>query len=37
MLTSSSVATYPYNCDPDNVFGAYETQRMSNFYFGDVF
>lgn len=37
MLTSSSVATYPYNCDPDNVFGAYETQRMANFYFGDVF
>lgn len=37
MLTSSSVATYPYNCDPDNVFGALDTVRMSNFYFGDVF
>ena len=37
MLTSSSVATYPYNCDPDNVFGAYNTVRMSNFYFGDPF
>ena len=37
MLTSSCVATYPYNCDPDNVFGAYDAQRMSNFYFGDAF
>lgn len=37
MLTCSCVATYPYNCDPDNVFGAYDAQRMSNFYFGDVF
>ncbi|WP_294578422.1 glycoside hydrolase family 1 protein [uncultured Thomasclavelia sp.] len=37
MLTSSSVATYPYNCDPDNVFGAYEATRNSNFYFGDAF
>ena len=37
MLTSSSVATYPYNCDPDNVFGAYQAQRFANFYFGDPF
>ena len=37
MLTSSCVATYPYNCDPDNVFGAYQAQRMANFYFADVF
>ncbi len=37
MLTSSSVATYPDNCDPDNVFGAYDSVRMSNFYFGDPF
>ena len=37
MLTSSSVATYPYNCDPRNVFGALESQRMANFYFGDPF
>jgi hypothetical protein len=37
MLTSSSVATYPYNCDPKNVFGALESQRMANFYFGDPF
>lgn len=37
MLTSSSVATYPYDCNPDNVFGAYQTVRMANFYFGDAF
>ena len=37
MLTCSSVATYPYNCDPDNVWGAYDAIRMSNFYFGDAF
>jgi len=37
MLTSSCVATYPYNCDPENVFGALNTQRMSHFYFGDPF
>lgn len=37
MLTSSSVATYPYNCDPGNVFGAYEAVRNANFYFGDAF
>ena len=37
MLTSSSVATYPFNCDPANVFGALESQRMANFYFGDPF
>ena len=37
MLTCSSVATYPYDCNPDNVFGAYNTVRLNNFYFGDVF
>ena len=37
MLSSSSVATYPSNCDPANVFGALEQQRMANFYFGDPF
>lgn len=37
MMTASSVATYPYNCDPDNVMGAYEAVRMSNFYFTDPF
>ena len=37
MLTSSSVATYPYNCNPVNVLGALDSQRMANFYFGDPF
>lgn len=37
MLTCSSVATYPYDCHPDNVFGAYDATRMTNFYFGDAF
>lgn len=37
MLTSSSVATYPYDCKPDNIMGAYNMVRMANFYFGDVF
>lgn len=35
MMTASSVATYPYNCDPDNVMGALTAQRFSNFYFTD--
>ncbi len=37
MLTSSCVATYPYNCDPENVWGALNAQRFANFYFGDPF
>ncbi len=37
MMTSSSAATYPYNCDPENVFGAYQSIRTSIFYFSDVF
>ena len=37
MLSSSSVATYPYTCDPEDVMGAYQLQRISNFYFGDPF
>lgn len=37
MLSSSSVATYPYSCDPDDVWGALNLQRISNFYFGDPF
>ena len=37
MLTSSCVATYPYTCDPKDVWGAYNIQRISNFYFGDPF
>ncbi len=37
MMTASSVATYPYNCDPDNVMGALDTVRMANYYFADPF
>jgi 6-phospho-beta-glucosidase len=37
MLTSSCVATYPYSCDPEDVWGAYQIQRISNYYFGDPF
>ena len=37
MLSSSAVATYPYTCDPEDVMGALNLQRMTNFYFGDPF
>lgn len=37
MLSSSAVATYPYSCDPDDVMGALNLQRISNFYFADPF
>lgn len=37
MLTSSCLATYPFNCDPDNVWGALDTARRMNYYFGDPF
>ena len=37
MLSSSAVATYPFSCDPEDVFGAYQMQRISNYYFGDPF
>lgn len=37
MLSSSSVATYPFTCDPTDVWGALNLQRISNFYFGDPF
>lgn len=37
MLTCSGVATYPYDCNPENVWGAYDAQRMGVFYFGDPF
>jgi len=37
MLTCSGVACYPYDCNPDNVWGALDTQRMAVFYFGDPF
>lgn len=35
MLASSSIATYPYSCDPKDVWGALNLQRFANFYFGD--
>ena len=37
MLSCSSVAVYPYTCNPDDVLGAYDLQRISTFYFGDPF
>jgi 6-phospho-beta-glucosidase len=35
MMTASGTATYPENCDPDNVLGAYDTQRWAVFYMCD--
>ncbi|MGT2785862.1 glycoside hydrolase family 1 protein [Streptococcus merionis] len=35
MYSFSSLATYPYNCDPENVFGALEFTRQS-YYYSDV-
>ena len=37
MLTCSGVALYPYDCNPDNVMGALDMQRMNVFYMGDPF
>ncbi|MCR5228589.1 MAG: glycoside hydrolase family 1 protein [Solobacterium sp.] len=37
MLSCSAVATYPFTCDPDDVLGALNLQRISAFYFGDPF
>ena len=37
MLTCSSIATYPYTCDPRDVMGAYDLARISNYYFADPF
>ncbi|MCR4855937.1 MAG: glycoside hydrolase family 1 protein [Erysipelotrichaceae bacterium] len=37
MMSSSAVAVYPYTCDPDDVWGAFQTQRFSNYYFSDPF
>lgn len=37
MLTCSSIATYPYTCDPQDVMGAYQLARISNYYFADPF
>lgn len=35
MVTSSQIATYPYSCNPDDVFGAMEARRRT-FFFTDV-
>lgn len=35
MMTASGVATYPEDCNPDNVLGAYETQRWAVYYMCD--
>ena len=35
MLSLSSIATYPYSCNPDDVFGTLEHQRKQ-FFFMDV-
>ena len=37
MLSSSAVATYPFSCNPAEVMGALNLQRISNFYFADPF
>ncbi|MBQ0066129.1 MAG: glycoside hydrolase family 1 protein [Firmicutes bacterium] len=37
MMTASSTATYPYDCDPENVMGALDTQRRNIFYMADPF
>lgn len=35
MLSSSSVALYPANPDPENMFGAYSMARKATLFFGD--
>lgn len=35
MITTSPVATYPYSCNPDDVFGAMQARRKT-FFFTDV-
>ncbi len=37
MMSSSAVATYPFTCDPEDVYGAYEITRFANYYFSDPF
>ena len=37
MMTASSVATYPYNCDPENILGTLDAQRRNIFYMADCF
>lgn len=35
MITSSPVATYPYSCNPEDIFGAMQKRRQT-FFFTDV-
>lgn len=35
MMTASEIATYPENCNPDTIFGAYQTQRSELLYMCD--
>ena len=35
MMTASGVATYPETCNPDDVLGAYDTQRWAVYYMCD--
>lgn len=35
MMTASGIATYPETCNPKDVFGSLETQRMAVFYMCD--
>ena len=37
MISSSSVATYPVNCDPENVLGAYNNARNISLFMADAF
>lgn len=35
MMASSAIATYPYSCNPDDVWGTYDLQRTAVYYFAD--
>jgi 6-phospho-beta-glucosidase len=35
MLTCSSIATYPYTCSPEDIFGTMQQKRLT-YFFGDV-
>jgi 6-phospho-beta-glucosidase len=37
MVSSSSVASYPINCDPENVLGAYNNARNISLFMADAF
>ena len=37
MISSSSVASYPANCDPENVLGAYNNARNISLFIADAF